>query len=93
MPLPFLKPRQVAGLIIAQRKPDGSKEEQYTEGNEGDGLESCMEDLIRALNAKDAKSAAQAFRAACEVCYSAEDAPAEDDNSFDAQNIRAAQQE
>jgi hypothetical protein len=90
MPLPFLKPRQVAGLIIAQRKPDGSKEEQHTEGNEGDGLESCMEDLIRALNANDAKSAALAFRSACEVCDSSY---AEDDNSFDAQNAKAAKQE
>lgn len=100
MPLPFLRPKAVAGLIISQRKPDGGKEETHSQENEGEGLESAMGDLCRAMASKDEKSMAAAFRAAFQILESephdetsdSSDMPAEDDNSFDAQNIRAAKE-
>ena len=69
--LPFLKPKKVAGLIIAKRKPDGSKQEMYEGGEENSGLEACAEDLMRALNSKDAKAVAEALKAAFEICDAA----------------------
>ena len=83
--LPFLKPKAVAGLIISHRKPDGSKEESHTEGNENEALEACAEDLIRAIHAKDAKSAAAAFKAAFEVCESYPHEEAEHSESEDSE--------
>lgn len=64
--LPFLKPRQVAGLIISKRKPDGS-EEKYSEDDEDHGLDACSEDLIRAVTSKDTKAVSAAIRAAFEI--------------------------
>lgn len=87
--LPFLKPKTVAGLIIAKRKPDGSKEESHTEGNEDAGLISAAEDLIRAIHAKDGQSVAAALKAAHTLCASGDS----DDESYDSQNEKAAQQE
>lgn len=91
MPLPFLKPKAVAGLIISQRKPDGGKEELHSEGNEDQGLESAMGDFHRALAAKDEKSMAAAFRAAVQMLDSQEE-PSEESNDFDSLNAKAAQE-
>lgn len=90
--LPFLKPKTVAGLIVAKRKPDGGKMEQYSEGNEDMGLESAAEQIIQAINAKDSKSLASAIRAAFTIIDS-EDSPNDDSNDFDSQNEKAAQKE
>lgn len=65
--LPFLKPRKVAGLIMAVRKPDGSKMETGMEGDEDQGLMSCGEDLIKAVHAKDASAVVAAIKAAFEI--------------------------
>ena len=65
--LPFLKNKNVAGLIISHRKPDGDIQEQHSEGNEDSALESAAEDIIQAMTAKDAKSLAAAIRAAFEI--------------------------
>ena len=67
--LPFLKPKQVAGLIIQKRASDGSKEEK-PEDSQDQGLEAAAEDFIRAVHAKDAKGVAAAFRAAFEMLES-----------------------
>lgn len=93
--LPFLKPKAVAGLIITHRKPDGSKEEQHSEGNEDQGLEIAAEDLIRAIHAKDGKNVVSALKAAFEILDSMphEEGPHDDDNSFESQNIKAAKGE
>ena len=68
--LPFMQKKPVAGLIVAQRKPDGTHEESHSEGNEDQGLEACAVDLIRAIHSKDSKAAAAAMRAAFEICDS-----------------------
>lgn len=89
--LPFLKPKQVAGLIISHRKPDGGVGEEHSAGDENHALEAAAEDLLRAINSKDSKHFALALRAAYDILMSEE--PKEDDNSFDAQNEKAANQE
>lgn len=65
--LPFLKPRQQSGLTISIRKPDGGSEESHTAGDEDHGLDSCSEDLIKAMHAKDAKGVTSALKAAFEI--------------------------
>lgn len=94
MPLPFLKPKSVAGLIISQRKPDGGKEEQHQEGNEDASLDACSEDLIRAVTAKDAKSVSAAIKAAFQILDSQEDESEEEmSNDYESQNAKAANEE
>lgn len=70
MPLPFLKPKAVAGVIISQRKPDGSNESTGMEGDEDAGLNASAADLIRAIHAKDEARVAAAFRAAFQILES-----------------------
>jgi len=65
--LPFLKPRQAPGLTISIRKPDGGSEESHSAGEEDHGLDSCSEDLIRAMHAKDTKGVTAALKAAFEI--------------------------
>lgn len=65
--LPFLKPRMQTGLTVSIRKPDGGSEESHTEGEEDAGLDSCSEDLIRAMHSKDAKGVTAALKAAFEI--------------------------
>ena len=65
--LPFLKPRQQPGLTISMRKPDGGSEELHSAGEEDSGLDSCSEDLIKAMHAKDTKAVSAALKAAFEI--------------------------
>lgn len=94
MPLPFLKPKNVAGLIMSTRKPDGGKEETGTEGSENEGLLASAEDLIRAIHSRDAKHVALALRAAID-CLDSDEASESDSegpqpHSYESQNIKAA---
>lgn len=74
--LPFLAPKKQAGVIIAKRVGDKT-EPMHEEGEEDPGLMAAAEDLISAIHAKDAKAAAQALKAAFEVCdaYPHEEGP------------------
>lgn len=63
-----MKRKPVAGVIIANRKPDGSKEEVPADDAQDHALIAAAEDFIRALNTKDSKMLAQAIRAAFEIC-------------------------
>lgn len=67
MPLPFLKPKATAGVIISQRKPDGGNEIEGMDGDEDAGLNAAAADLIRAVHSKDEMSVASALRAAFEI--------------------------
>ncbi len=87
--LPSLKPKAVAGLIISKRKPDGSKVEEHTEGNEDQALHSAADDLIRAIHAKDTVGVASALRAARDLMEPSDD----ESNDFDSQNEKAALEE
>lgn len=88
--LPFLKQKPVAGLIISHRKADGSKGEEYSQGEENHALEACAEDIIRAINSKDAKALATALKSAWECL---EVGLPSEDNDFDSQNEKAAEQD
>lgn len=69
--LPFLKPKQVAGIIIAKHKASGGIEPIQEAGEHSAELMMAAEELIRALHAKDAKAVASclmdAFHAADEA--------------------------
>lgn len=69
--LPFLSRNksQIAGTIIQKRKADGTglTTMDPEESNENEGLESCAQDLLSAIEAKDAKGVASAIRAAYEI--------------------------
>lgn len=78
--LPFLKKRDVAGVIISKhRHPSGSIDESPEQGDEGgdDGLEACARDIIAAMDAKDHRQLAQALRNAFEIVGSSQ-APSEE---------------
>lgn len=71
--LPFLQPKKQASVIIAKRVGDKTvpiKEE----GESEPGLVAAAEDLISAINMKDAAAVAKALRAAFEICEAYEDA-------------------
>ena len=91
--LPFLQKKQVAGIIVKNRKPDGSMEQEDSEPQESgnEGLEACAQDMIDCMHAKDAKGCAAAMRAAFEILDSQESSESED-NSFDAMNAKAAEE-
>lgn len=88
--LPFLQKKSIAGLIISKRTPDGSPQEQHSEGNEDQGLDACSEDLIRALHSKDAKGVTAALKAVFDLMESKEDAS---DESYDSLNAKAAKEQ
>lgn len=76
--LPFLKPKRVAGVIISQRKPDGSNEMKHEEGEEMSQMEVCAEDILRAIANKDAKALAGALQAAMDISASQPQEPEQD---------------
>lgn len=79
--LPFLKPKQVAGLILSRRKPDGAVETEKMEGDEDQGLSACSAELIRAIHAKDESAVSSALESAFEILASREpkqDSPEEE---------------
>lgn len=93
--LPFQKPKMIAGLIIQKRKPDAQKPLESKEDSEsGDsGMHACAEDILRAIAQKDPMHLAQALQAAYDIMESDEkDSEPEEseDNSYDAQNAKAA---
>lgn len=90
MPLPFLKPKHAAGVIISHRKPDGDKPQEQEEGGGHEGLMACAEALIRAIHAKDAQSVASALREAMEVMEM--EAPQESED-YDSMNELAAKEQ
>lgn len=71
MSLPFLRKKQVAGIIMAKRQPDGSKMETH-ESDEKDydsnDLKACAQDLLSAIEAKDVDKIAAVLKSAHEIC-------------------------
>lgn len=90
--LPFLKPKAAnqVGLIIKTREPDEKPDE--TNDDSGDhAIGACARDLISAVHARDEKGVSEALRAAFEILESEPDNDMEDD-SYEAQNIKAGEQ-
>lgn len=94
--LPFLKNKQasVAGLIMKTRDPD---EKQDVEGPDeaSAAIESCAQELIRAVHARDVKAVADALEDAFSILDSMPHVEGEhvEPHSYDAQNQKAAKQE
>lgn len=72
--LPFLKNKKAAGLILSPVKPQGSPRPDgrfidiYSEeSNENNGLVSCAQDLLKAIEMKDPKAMADAMKAAFQI--------------------------
>lgn len=97
--LPFLKSKEksVAGLIIKMRKPDEEpKSEDSSDDSNSDAIESCAQELIRAIHAQDIKGVASALKDAFEVLSSQPEEKEEEENSisphsYEAQNIKAGE--
>jgi hypothetical protein len=89
--LPFLKNKQasVAGVIVKQREPDEKPESDQDDSSAG--VESCAQELIRAIHAKDAKSVANAMRDLMEVIEASPEDESEEKHTYEAQNIKAAE--
>lgn len=75
MSLPFLtsKNKKMAGIIMSKRGADGSLREPLEEApsdDAGASLHACAQDILGAIEAKDAAKLASALRAAIEICDS-----------------------
>lgn len=88
---PFLKAKdqRVSGLIIEHRKPD-----EKPEAEEQDyGIETCARDLLNAVEAKDIKGIAEALKSAFDILESQPHDEYPHDESYEAQNRKAALKE
>lgn len=74
--LPFLKPRNLAAIIITKQNPEGKTEDQP---DQSEGLKSAAADLLKAIAAQDADAVASALEAAYEICDQYDD-DSEDDS-------------
>lgn len=93
--LPILKKTPQVGLIITQRKPDEVDKAQPEEEGDASG-EAAFQDIMEAIKSGDVKAGAKALRSAFEIFDSEphEEGPHtddSDDNSFQSQNRKAAQ--
>ncbi len=68
--LPFLKPKRMAGIIVAKAKPEGGMEPMNEEGESAPDLMNIAQDLISAVHAKDADAVAMALHEAFECLSS-----------------------
>lgn len=69
--LPFLKPKKVASVIVANRQEEDGALESAGPADEMDpGLMAAAEDLIQAVHAKDAHATAMALQSAFDIADS-----------------------
>lgn len=72
--LPFLKKKQQAGIagpMIEYRKPDADGEgHNDKDSNDNEGLRACARDLISCVQSGDEAGAADALKAAFDICDS-----------------------
>ena len=90
--LPFLKKAKEssgANLIIKTREPDQAPDESQ----DSSAIESAAQDLMSAIQVGDVKAVASALQAAYEMCASEPDGDEASPHSYDAQNIKAGEQE
>lgn len=79
MPLPFLKKKDagIAGIIMKTREPDTfqdqnikAAEQDEDKDSQSIAIESCAEELIKAVHSRDVKAVAQAMRDAFDILES-----------------------
>lgn len=68
--LPFMKPKNSQGIVVAHMGKDQSVVPDHMEGEHEPGLMSAAEDLISAIHSKDAHAVASALKAAVEIADS-----------------------
>lgn len=92
--LPFLKNKnaQVAGLIVKTRAPD-EKPQSEDQDDSSAAIESCAQALISAIHARDVKAAADAIKDAFDILSSGPEEESTSKHDYDAQNIKAAQEQ
>lgn len=89
--LPFLQKKNVAGLIMQQRKPDTEGTVEGLDDRAGADLDAHSDALIKSVQAGDVKGVSAALRAAFEAM---EAQPHEEaDETFADQNIKAAKEQ
>ncbi len=66
--LPFLSARKKTATMMASSSPDGSIDMEGPENEPNHALLAAAEDLISAVNMKDAAKVAEALQAAHEIC-------------------------
>lgn len=91
--LPFLKHKQVAGVIVKHRAPD-IKDEPKEEANDNEYLEECARELLRAIEERNHKAMAEALVAIFQIADSMPHEEGEhiEPHSYDAQNIKAGEE-
>lgn len=57
-----MKPKKLATLIIAKRKPSGAVEHSHEEGEQPSKYVDKAETMIRAIHSKDAKQLAEVIQ-------------------------------
>lgn len=62
--LPFMKPKQIASIILQKRAANGNVVSESEEGQEHPQLMEHARDLIAGVHAKDEQKVAQALEAA-----------------------------
>ncbi len=91
--LPFLKKAkdaQISGVIVKHRSPDENTSEE-SQDDPAAAIESCAQELIRAVHAKDTKAVAEALKDAFDIL---EELPHDEvDHSYDEQNKLAGENE
>ncbi len=97
--LPFFKKNNQAmssGIIMKTRPADEKPEIEGEDEDSSAAIESCAQELIRAVHARDVKAVAAAIEDAFEIL---EDMPHEEESSesvephsYDAQNIKAGKE-
>lgn len=94
--LPFLKNKNISapGITIKTRAPDEQPEAEESNDSSA-AIESCAQELIRAIHAKDVKAAAAALEDAFQILDSMphEEGEHVEAHSYDAQNQKAAKSE
>lgn len=92
MPLPFLRKKQNAAVIISHRKPDAKEEGAAPDPEDNQALEACAQDIMRAISQNDHKHLALALKAAFDVMESEpHEENDENSNDYDSMNEQAAE--
>ena len=68
--LPQIRKRNLATIILAKRKPDGSIEEKPEDPKASEGLASAFSDVVKAIHAGDMDAGASALKSFFEICDS-----------------------
>lgn len=81
--LPFLQPKKLAGIIMANTKKDGTIDDKGLEDDINHAMMSAAEDLLSGIALKDAGKVAKALESAYHVADSDDSSADISDEAFD----------